>query len=381
MAVVVVGGGIVGASAMYHLTRLGVDCQLVDQPRPGVATSAGIGVVFPWLGPGGPPVWQRIRSEAADYWPTLIEDLEAGGFRDHGYAQVGALSLADSEDELAEMDRGLRWLRDQPGMSGIGEIQTLGPDEVATRVPVLRSGLMGLYASGVGRLDGSRMVAALRAAAQARGGRWITGYASLLFHNGAVDAVRVDGDGALAADAVVVAGGAWSAEVIRACCLDLPVRPERGQAVHLQMPWPAGGARGHALWPVVRASDEQYLVDLGNGRIAVGATREPSAGFNTSSTAKGVHDVLAAALEFAPGLAEASVSLTCVGLRPTSLDGLPIFGSLHGASNVVVATGLGGSGLTFGPYLGSLAANMAAAGGRPGTFTELSPDRLIRTPA
>ncbi|HXM25120.1 MAG TPA: FAD-dependent oxidoreductase [Chthoniobacterales bacterium] len=49
MRIVVLGAGIVGASAAYHLTRLGAEVYLIDRDAPGRATFAGAGIICPWL--------------------------------------------------------------------------------------------------------------------------------------------------------------------------------------------------------------------------------------------------------------------------------------------------------------------------------------------
>jgi D-amino-acid dehydrogenase len=46
--VIVIGAGIAGAAAAYHLARRGADVTVVDAQRPGPATAAGAGIVSPW---------------------------------------------------------------------------------------------------------------------------------------------------------------------------------------------------------------------------------------------------------------------------------------------------------------------------------------------
>ena len=69
--------------------------------------------------------------------------------------------------------------------------------------------------------------------------------------------------------------------------------------------------------------------------------------------------MLGRALEVAPGLAGATVSEIRVGLRPASADGLPILGPVPGCANAWVATGMGPTGLTIGPFGGALIADLA----------------------
>ena len=70
-----------------------------------------------------------------------------------------------------------------------------------------------------------------------------------------------------------------------------------------------------------------YLVPRSGGRMLVGATVE-QAGFEKQVTAGGMHALLGGLLEALPGAAEARVAETWSGLRPGTLDGLPLMGPL-----------------------------------------------------
>ena len=65
------------------------------------------------------------------------------------------------------------------------------------------------------------------------------------------------------------------------------------------------------------------------------------------------------ALRVAPGLADARLIELRVGLRPYTLDGLPVLGAVPAVEGVVLATGHGATGLQLGPYSGKLAAELA----------------------
>src|SRR5699024_7405801 len=82
-------------------------------------------------------------------------------------------------------------------------------------------------------------------------------------------------------------------------------------------------------------------------------------GFDTSVTAGGTNEILTKALQIAPALTSSKLLETRVGLRPFTPGHLPIFGRLPDMDGVLFANGLGASGLTMGPYIGSLLASMA----------------------
>src|SRR5690606_35088741 len=102
-----------------------------------------------------------------------------------------------------------------------------------------------------------------------------------------------------------------------------------------------------------------YIVPFDDSRIAFGATREDGTGFDYRMTAGGLQEVLNEGLKVAPGLVNHTVKEIRIGFRPMSPDNKPYLGIIPEFENVVVATGLGASGLTMGPYIGSLAAKIA----------------------
>ena len=77
MRVVVVGAGIAGASAAFHLTQFGAEVFLVDNNAPGRATLAGAGIVCPWLSHNQDPRYQTLAFAAVRYYPELAARLAA----------------------------------------------------------------------------------------------------------------------------------------------------------------------------------------------------------------------------------------------------------------------------------------------------------------
>jgi glycine oxidase len=84
---------------------------------------------------------------------------------------------------------------------------------------------------------------------------------------------------------------------------------------------------------------KQYLVPRHEGRLLIGSTEEPEAGFEKANTAEGVAELLSLATRLVPGLAAAELERCWSGLRPGTKDGLPFIGPVPGWDNVFVAAG------------------------------------------
>jgi D-amino-acid dehydrogenase len=340
--VVVVGAGIAGVSAAYQLARRGVEVLVVDDARPGVATAAGAGIVSPWatvdeehFGLAGP---------AAGYYPELVAAMAEETDEPTSYAVVGGLVVSPDEDALRAVQ--LRVAARAADHPAAGEVSLLDSAQARALFPPLAPGLAAVHVGGGARVDGRQMRASLLDAARRRGAGLRTGTAALT-----PDGVRVDGE-FLGADAVVVAAGAWSGELVASLGVALPVAPQRGQITHL------GVAADTTTWPVVSPlGSGHYLLAFPGGRVVVGATRETGSGFDHRVTAAGQLEVLEQALTVAPGLRDATLLETRVGFRPATPDGRPVLGPLPGHPHVVLATGFGPAGLTVAPLAGALVAD------------------------
>src|SRR5690349_5933494 len=98
---IVVGGGIVGMSAAYHLVCEGARTLLVDRADAGRATDAGAGILAPETNSRDPDAWFAFALEAVGYYPALIGRLQSEQSGETGYAVCGQLTVAVSEDEVA----------------------------------------------------------------------------------------------------------------------------------------------------------------------------------------------------------------------------------------------------------------------------------------
>jgi D-amino-acid dehydrogenase len=362
LQVAIIGAGLVGASLAYRLLRHGARVTLIDRQDLGQATAAGAGILPPLDHFIGIEAMLPLLREARGYYPELLAALEEDGEADTGYDVVGALHVATTAGECAQLmdlaQEAERWRA--AGFPHIGTLTELDGSGARSQFPLLsRSVVRALYASGAARIDGRRLLGALRRAVNKRGGHWETGNAELCLRSGRVAGVRW-GDRELHADAVVVAAGAWSASIAERVGLRVPVHPQRGQLVHLDVP--------DALterWPTVLGFGTHYLLCFGPHRVVAGATREDTSGFDARVTAGSVHGVLEAALRLAPGLARATLAETRVGFRPVCADGKPVLGPSPGFPNLYFATGHGGYGLEVGPYSGALIADLLVSKATP----------------
>jgi D-amino-acid dehydrogenase len=348
---IVVGAGILGASAAYHLVKAGVDVTLVDRQDQGQATNAAAGIICPWLSQRRNKAWYKLVKGGARYYPTLINLLKADGETNTGYMRVGAISLNADEEKLEKMAERARKKREEA--PEIGDITILSPLETKKLFPPLSGEFGSVYVSGGARVNGRSLRNALVNAVIKNGGTFLKGEASLVYKENHVTGIKLDNE-TLKADQVIVTGGAWSAEILQPLGVKFLVSPQKAQIVHLEL-----SNIDTSKWPVVMPPNDQYILTLENGRVIVGATHEDEAGFDNRVTAGGIQEILGKALAIAPGLGNGKMIETRVGFRPFTPGFLPVIGALPNYQGILLANGLGASGLTSGPYLGSELAKLA----------------------
>ncbi|MFI8684270.1 NAD(P)/FAD-dependent oxidoreductase [Rossellomorea sp. NPDC077527] len=357
---IIVGAGILGASTAYHLAKAGAAVTVVDRQDAGQATDAAAGIVCPWLSQRRNKVWYRLAKGGARYYPDIIRQLEADGETETGYKRVGAISLHTDVDKLQKMlERAEKRREDAPE---IGDLTLLTSEDTRDRFPLLSEEFQSVHVSGAARVDGRALRDALLSGAKKHGASFRQGDARLENENNRIIGVNISGE-VLQADGVIVTAGAWAKELFRPLGINFLVTSQKAQILHL-----GAGGKETDDWPVVMPPNDQYLLAFPEGRVVAGATHENDVGFDQRVTAGGLHEILHKAMGVAPGVSDGTILETRVGFRPFTPGFLPVFGAMPGLDNIWVANGLGASGLTVGPYLGSQLANLAM--GEP---TELDP--------
>jgi D-amino-acid dehydrogenase len=348
---IIIGAGILGASTAYQLVKIGAEVVIVDRKDQGQATDAAAGIVCPWISQRRNKAWYHLVKEGARFYPSLIAELERDGEKETGYAQVGAISIHTDIEKLNAIEkRALIRKEDAPEM---GEITLLTPEETKALFPTLADEFASVHISGAARVDGRALRDSLLRAAQKNGATLLYGDAKLQYNGNRITGVNI-GDESIEADTVIVCAGAWANQLLEPLGVHFKGTFQKAQIVHLELP-----DTNTSKWPVVMPPGDQYLVPFENQRIVIGTTHEDTDEFDIRTTAGGLQEVFNKALHTAPGLANGTFLEARVGFRPYTPGFLPVIGALPGWEGIFIANGLGASGLTMGPYMGSQLAKLA----------------------
>jgi glycine oxidase len=175
------------------------------------------------------------------------------------------------------------------------------------------------------------------------------------------------------AGAVLLAAGAHSGRIDGLPADLLPIRPVKGQLLHLRRP------ADHPPEPIARRNIRGravYIVPRADGRVVVGATVEER-GDDRTVTAGGVLELLQAAWELLPGIAEHELVETIAGLRPATPDNAPLLGwtALEG---LAVATGHYRNGVLLTPVTSTSIAALLGGAAVPEALLPFDPCRVHR---
>ena len=348
--IAVIGGGIVGSTASYYLAKAGHSVSVFDSGT-GQATAAAAGIICPWLSRRRNKKWYRLVSEGAAFYDKLLADLASDGLMTDAYARCGALILGQSTKYIQEVhDRALE-RREQAPL--IGSVAILKGAELKKIFPPLSNVEQALYVGGGARVDGRELTKTLLQATTRFGGSIQKGTVSLAKDNDGTLSVLTP-DGPQRFDAVLLAAGAWLPQLLQPLGYTVDVRGQKGQLVVLQKE-----VRDPQTFPVIMPQGEIDLLPFGQGKTVIGASHENDKGYDLQPDTSVTDPMLVQALTWLPDLKEAAKMDIRVGTRAYTSDFSPFFGSVPGLQNCFAASGLGSSGLTSGPLIGYLLAELA----------------------
>ena len=353
--IVIVGGGVCGLGIGWRLAQAGRAVTVVERGKAGMAaTWAAAGMLAPQVeAEPGEEFLLPLLLESRAMWAAFAAELEAASGMSVGYRAEGTLVVAIDRDENARLRDRMDYL------SRLGlELTWLSGYEARQREPHLARTVTGAIFSPLDHQVDNRLVApALRAAFARAGGTLLedTPVVEVLHDGARATGVRLP-DRAIAADAVVLAAGAWSRNIPGLPdAARPPVRPVKGQMLAVAMD-PRAPLLRHVVW----GRKGLYLVPRDDGRLIVGATVEEM-GFDTGMTAGGVLDLLRNAWETLPGIYDLPLAETWAGLRPASRDDAPILGPAP-LDGLVLAAGHHRNGILLAPLTARVIADYVTTG-------------------
>ena len=390
--VVIVGGGIIGLSTAWYLTKSGFEVTVLDRDssRKESCSEENAGMVVPshfiplaapgiiaqglrWMFNPRSPFYLRPRLDLGlwrwcwqffrcsnkanvEKYRQLLADmslysreliLEMGQELGVDIVQRGLVMYCRTEAGLADESE----VAEMAGKVGV-EAEVCGPERIRELDPDATMDVVGgVWFPQDCHLDPCMLMNALRSSIASQGGQFVNADAVHFQRTGdQVHAIETSDGETFAADQFVLACGAWTPELAREFNLRLPMQGGTGYSMTLAKP--AELPRVCSLLKEGRVA----VTPMGE-RLRVAGTME-ICGRDLSVNKRRVEGIIESFCQFFPAFKPSHFDgiETWSGLRPCTPDGMPYVGPVPGVGNVLVATGHSMLGLSLGPVTGRLVA-------------------------
>lgn len=360
MKVIVVGGGIIGCATAYELAKAGCAVTLFERAMPGAeASGAAAGLLAP-LGESAETTFARLALASWRLYPDIVQELEERTGIDVEYVTRGTIYPMAATQTRKEAEA---W-----ALSPEFGVEVLEGQDVQALEPALSPRVhRAVFVKGDHWLNNQRLVLAYAQAAAAAGVELRTGenVSRVIVEAGRVGGIVTEGD-RVDGDAVLLAAGAWTSELVASFGMQLRVEPRRGQMIALAHVPPVLTYCVHG---------EAYLVPRPSGELLIGATVE-RAGFQRAVTAEGIASLLRGAIELVPSVRDLPIARTWCGFRPWAPDSLPILGPWPGVEGLFIATGHFRNGILLAPITARVMTEWMTVGRPSLDVSEFLPDRF-----
>jgi glycine/D-amino acid oxidase-like deaminating enzyme len=370
-SVVVVGGGVMGASLAYHLAARGQrDVLLLER-----AEVLGQGATGKCAGGVRHQFASEINVRLSIESIRMLERFEDDPGQPIGLRQCGYLFLLTQPADVAAFKANVR-LQHRLGV----QTEWLDPDDVRRRLPLLQLDdvLAGTFYERDGLTDPNSVVAGYASGARRHGATLLTEVEVTGFR---LKGERVTGvctsRGEIQADVIVNAAGPYAGEIGRMLGLEVPIWPLRRQML--------------VTTPLPRvASDFPFVIDFapglyfhreGPGILTGQSNPDEAPGFDETVDLEWEQRHLALAVRRFPLLEQAGLAHHWAGLYEMTPDAHPLIGLLSPLDNAYILAGFSGHGFMHGPIAGKLLAELILDGATSTLdISELSPRRFEDSP-
>jgi sarcosine oxidase, subunit beta len=341
-SVVIIGGGVMGTSAAFHLAEAGVDVVIVERGQLGGGSTSRAA--------GG------VRAQFSDALNIQIAQRSLEAFRSFGtrpgweidFKRSGYLFVLSRQADVAAFEAGVA-LQNRYGVPS----RMLGADEARALCPLLAGDdiLAASFSPEDGHATPEAVVQGYAYAARALGAQVRVGCEVTAIETDDDRITRVQtSDGPIATHIVICTAGAWSRASGDMVGVALPVSPLRRQILFTE---PMDGLPPDLPFTIDFATSF-YFHREGPGLLMGMSDAREQPGFALQTTDDWVPDLLDVAARRAPRIAEAGIKGGWAGLYEVTPDHNAIIGESGRVSRFLYATGFSGHGFLQGPAVGEI---------------------------
>lgn len=364
---VVIGGGVIGTSVAYYLSKKGAKVALVEKEDIASGTSGRCdGNVL--IADKQPGLDTKMTYNSQLLFKELFKEISYN----FDYTQRGSIYIIESEEELSVAEEFVK-KQVEDGYP----MRMMDKSEIHDDEPYLAEDIIGGVEINCD-LSLNPMAFAFGLSLEAkRNGAVVFDYTSVtgirLDKKGIVEAVETD-KGVLTAKDVVNCAGVWAPYIGKMVGLDIPIKPRQGQLLVSEKTFPVGKRKIMEFgYMMAKFGDKNYkrnvrpeLENLGiafvfeptlSNNFLIGSSRA-FVGFDTNVSVKVMQGLAERAIRFFPVMKDIHVIRAYAGLRPYVEDHMPIISKVDEVPGFYIAAGHEGDGIGLSPLTGKLISQM-----------------------
>ena len=334
--VVIIGGGLMGSSLAYYLSKIGKKVFLIEKKTINFeASGRNAGAVRQQA---REPVLLELAMKSIEMWLHLQEELG----EDLEYRRCGSINIAVTEQDMKLLENRLRVEKE----AGLRELMLLRRDQVQEIAPCLSEIVIGATYCPIDGIANPMKVAPAYARAAKRFGAEIrieTEAKDIVLKGGSVSSVITSNE-EIQTPIVVISAGPWSPEIGRMIGVDIPIEAHRSQILVTEKLPPI-------INPFIRFPNtlKGYVTQRPIGNVIIGCERIPKQCFDKTSTLSAFSDTSKKITQLIPCLRKTNI-IRKIGAQLNLHCEKPIIGWMKN-TGLAIAAGLSGAGFALGPIL------------------------------
>lgn len=363
----VLGGGMIGSSVAYYLSRTGAKVTVLEKGDTAFGTAGASGGLVNWITCCESQMELFMRSQ--DMLEHLPEELDADFELNYNSYNMQIISNDIEWNASAQLVEEFKL----PGF----EAKLIDAEESHRLEPAVTDDMLGsIYVPRVHYLNPIKFAMAYRNAARRLGARFVNGAQVVdMIKDGARIVGVKSAAGDFYADTVVNCTGVWSDKIAAMAGLNNPIKPIRGEfaitepTVHFcnttisSAQYQTIVQRPELFHPNAVKYNLGFSVEqTSTGALIIHGTREMNSGLDNGVIPEVIELMVQTACKFIPRLSSLKLMRFYAGVRPGTPDGDPYLGLADQVPGFCQCVGHGGEGIALAPATGEAIAQLLTGG-------------------
>ena len=358
--VIVVGGGIIGTSVAYYLSKKDIEVLLFEAKDIAAGTSGSCDKAIMLQSKKTGPNLDLAMTSA-----KMFENLELELGEDLEYHKGGGMILIENEFEYKVIQE----MVERQNHAGLG-VSIITGEKARNRVPALSNKIIAAtWWEEDAEINPISITFAFAKAAQRQNAtiKLNCEVQSLLIERNRIVGIKTD-EGDFFADSVVVCAGVWTKKLFDTILINVPIFPRKGVILvteRLPQIFNCNILSGSYIAAKLQKDNQNpfgIALAIGqtkSGTMLIGGSRE-FAGFDSSTSSQVMREIAKRAVTVFPFLKNVNVIRTFSGFRPFTPDNLPIISDVPSIAGLFIAAGHEGDGIALAPITGKIMAEMVS---------------------